>query len=162
VIGPRILRYVLQWGLAHRQTWTIARAPSPAKNISVRVTQALRQQVQDAALAARVPVSTWLRHVVQHVTTADVQASWPPGATLEDRSEDMARRALQSHDSRTYARHFMIGVDEATGQKLAALMQAFERSAAEIIHHLITQATPEDFPKSWRRTGEERQGDSRG
>jgi hypothetical protein len=50
----------------------------------------------------------------------------------------------------------MIRVDEETGRQLDLLMQTFERPAAEIIRHLITQATLADFPSSWPVTSEER------
>jgi hypothetical protein len=137
---PRLLRYVLQWGLVHAQRWplTQARPPSPAQNLSVRVTEALRQQVYDAATALRVPVSTWLRHVVQHITPDDLLASGHPEAAAEEAWEDRTRRGLRSRESRRYARRFMIRVDEATGRKLDGFMQTFERPAAEILRYFIT------------------------
>jgi hypothetical protein len=55
-----------------------------------------------------------------------------------------------SHHSPNYARRFMVRVDEEAGRKLDTMMQVFEQSAAEIIRHLITRATPADFPPSWR------------
>ena len=41
---PRLLRYLLQWGLVHGLQWPMTRdrPPSPAQNISVRVTAGLR------------------------------------------------------------------------------------------------------------------------
>jgi hypothetical protein len=48
-------------------------------------------------------------------------------------------------------------LDEGTSRKLEALTETFDRSAAEIIRQLITQAMPEDFPPSWRLAVEERQ-----
>jgi predicted HicB family RNase H-like nuclease len=59
------------------------RPPSPFQAISVRVTPALRQQVQEAAQAMGIPVSRWLGNVVQHVTPEDFPASWQPGAVSE-------------------------------------------------------------------------------
>ena len=95
------------------------------------------------------PVSRWLRHVVQHVTPQDFPASWQPGAPPKERWEDLARVTQPSHDSRTYTRRFMLRVDEDTGRKLDRFMQTFERPAAEIIRYLIARATLADFPASW-------------
>jgi hypothetical protein len=44
----------------------------------------------------------------------------------------------------------MIRVDEEAGRKLDAMMQVFGLSASEIIRHLLTGATPADFPPSWQ------------
>jgi predicted HicB family RNase H-like nuclease len=155
---PRLLRYVLPWGRAHGANWPISRdrPPSPSQNLSVRVTEDLRQQVYDTAAASGVPVSTWLRHVMQHITPDDFRTNGPPEITSEDEEEDRTRRGLRSHESQRYARRFMIRVDEATGRKLALFMQTFERPAAEIIRHLIAQATLEDFPRGWLLAAQER------
>jgi hypothetical protein len=134
------------------------RPPSPAQNLSVRVTAGLRQQVYDEARTSGVPVSTWLRQVVQHITPDDFPASGPPEITSEDEEEDRTRRRPRSHESRRYTRRFMIRVDEATGRKLALFMQTFERPAAEIIRHLISQATHAHFPKNWQREMESGEG----
>jgi hypothetical protein len=136
---PRLLRYVLQWGLAHGQQWPLThnRPPSPAQNISVRVTEGLRQQVYDATRASDRPASRWLGYVVQHVTPQGCSASWQPGAPPKELWEDLARVTQASHDSRIYTRRFIIWVAEATGRKRDLFMQTFERAAAEIIQHLI-------------------------
>jgi hypothetical protein len=148
---PRILRYLLLWGMTHGSDRPITqdRPQSPVKPFSVRVTPALRQQVHDAAHAMGVPVSRWLRHVVQHVTPEDFPANWQPGASPEGTWEDLTRVRPLSHHSPRYARRLMIRVDEAAGRKLDTMMQAFGLSAVEIVRHLITHATPEDFPPSW-------------
>jgi predicted transcriptional regulator len=44
----------------------------------------------------------------------------------------------------------MLRLDDETSEKLDALTRGFDRAAAEVIRHLIAQATPEDFPQSWR------------
>ena len=93
-------------------------SPSPAQNLSVRLTHTLRQQVHDAALASGVPVSSWLRHVVQHLTPQDFPTRWQPGAPPKEVWEDLARITQPSHDSRIYTRHFMIRVDEENGRMM--------------------------------------------
>jgi hypothetical protein len=102
-------------------------------------------------------VSSGLGHVVACVTAAEVPASWQPRISAGEVEEDLTRAARQSHESRRYERRFMIRVDETTGRKLDALMQLFAQSAADIIRHLLTQATLEDFPQSWRVAAGERQ-----
>jgi hypothetical protein len=148
---PRLLRYLLQWGVAHGSQWPLThdRPPGPAQNLSVQVAAGLRQQVHAAASAAGVSISMWLRHIVQHVTPPDFPASWQPGAPPKARWEDLTRVTHPSHDSRTYTWRFILRVDEDTGRKLDRFMQTFERPAAEIIRHLIARATLADFPASW-------------
>ena len=66
---------------------------------------------------------------------------------------------MRSYESSYFHRKFGLRLDEVTLRKLEALTQTFDRSAAEIIHHLITQATPEDFPSTWQHAvAEYRQG----
>jgi predicted DNA-binding protein len=43
----------------------------------------------------------------------------------------------------------MLRLDHPTREKLEDLSTHFNKPASEIIRHLIAQATPEDFPKSW-------------
>jgi len=50
----------------------------------------------------------------------------------------------------------MLRLDDPTREKLEELSTHFEMSAAEIIRHLIAQATPEDFPRSWHMRAAER------
>jgi hypothetical protein len=94
---------------------TPARRPGPAHSVGVRITEGVRQQVQEAAEAMGMPVSRWLGHVVACVTAADAPARWQPGVSAEEVAENLTRAALQSHNSRRYAWRFMIRVDEATG-----------------------------------------------
>ncbi len=62
---------------------------------------------------------------------------------------------MRSHDSRYFGRRFMLRLDDASWDKLDALAQHFDRSAADIIRQLIAQAKPRDFPKSWQLRVEE-------
>ena len=62
----------------------------------------------------------------------------------------------RSHDSGTYGKRFMLRLDDLTREKLEDLSSHFDTSAAEIIRHLITQAKPKDFPKSWHMRAAER------
>ncbi len=43
----------------------------------------------------------------------------------------------------------MLRLDEPSQTKLQQLITQFGASKAEVIRHLIAQAKPEDFPKSW-------------
>ena len=101
--------------------------------------------MQNAATAAGVKTAPWLRQMVRQITITDFPASWQE-----------ARPAERSHDSRTYGTRFMLRLDDPTREKLEELSTHFEMSAAEIIRHLIAQATPEDFPRSWRTRAAER------
>ena len=80
-------------------------------------------------------------------------------ATVIDSARELAGReppVERSHDSRTYGTRFMLRLDDPTQEKLEELSTHFEMSAAEIIRHLIAQATPEDFPRSWHMRAAER------
>jgi hypothetical protein len=44
----------------------------------------------------------------------------------------------------------MLRLNDETSEKLDTLTRGFNRPAVEVIRHLIAQATPEDFPQSWR------------
>lgn len=50
----------------------------------------------------------------------------------------------------------MLRLDTISQTKLRQLVTQFGASTAEIIRQLITQATPEDFPKSWQPRAAER------
>jgi hypothetical protein len=59
-----ILRYVMQWGLAHTNGWTVDRSPPDRLHlVHMLVEPELLQQVQDAAAAHSVTMAAWLRHV---------------------------------------------------------------------------------------------------
>jgi predicted transcriptional regulator len=140
-----ILHYVMQWGLAHTEGWTIDLSiPDRPHLVHMLVQPELLQQVQDAADAHGVSMATWLRHAMHQVTPEDFPPSWRAGETTP-----------RSHDSGYYGTRFMLRLDEVTSRKLTTLTQTFDRSAAEIIRQLITRATPEDFPPSWQTTAHE-------
>jgi hypothetical protein len=143
-----ILRYVMQWGLAHTTGWTIDLSILDRPHlVHMLVDRDLLQHVQAAADAHGASVAVWLRHAMRQVTPEDFPASWRAG--------DIASR---SHESGYYRQKSGMRLDEVTSAKLAALMQTFHRSAAEIIRQLIIQARPEAFPPSWQlAAGEERQ-----
>lgn len=146
------LRHLLQWGLDHGQGWKIARGRmhAQAHRIFLRIEPELRQQMREAATAAGDDVSAWLRHAFHLVTVADLPASWQAAST------EQGHAPLRAHDSRTYSRRFMLRMDTASWRKLDTLAQRFDRSAADIIRQLIAQASPEDFPQSWRMAANER------
>jgi hypothetical protein len=50
----------------------------------------------------------------------------------------------------------MLRLDETTRETLEELSRHFKKPIAGIIRQLIAQATPEDFPSSWRMTAHER------
>jgi hypothetical protein len=50
----------------------------------------------------------------------------------------------------------MLRLDDPTLEQLEDLSTHFDKPAAEIIRHLIAQATPEDFPRSWHMRAAER------
>jgi hypothetical protein len=54
------------------------------------------------------------------------------------------------------ASRFMLRPDDPSQTKLQQLIQQIGVSRAEIIRHLIAQAKPEDFPKSWQMRASER------
>jgi hypothetical protein len=58
----------------------------------------------------------------------------------------------------TYTARFMLRLDEPSQTKLQQLIKQLGASKADIIRHLIAQAKPEDFPKSWRIRATERHG----
>jgi predicted transcriptional regulator len=140
-----ILRHVMQWGLAHTTGWMVDPSiPDRPRLVHMLMDPELYQQVQDAADAHGASVATWLRYAMRQVTPDDFPPSWRTG--------DIASR---SHDSGYYDRRFQLRLDQATQRKLGSLMQTFDRSAAEIIRQLMTQATPEHFPSSWQMTAHE-------
>jgi predicted transcriptional regulator len=141
-----ILRYVMQWGLAHTHGWTLDRSiPTTAHPVTMLAEPRLLQQVQDAADAHGASVAAWERHAMRQVTLEDFPPSWRAGET-----------APRSHDSGHYGKRFMLRFDDETSIKLATLTQTFHRSAAEVIRQLVAQATPEAFPQSWHLAAEER------
>ena len=137
-----ILRYVMQWGLAQTGSWTVDRAvPGTVRTVGMLLEPKLLQQVQEGAAVHGATVAAWLRQAMRQVTPEDFPGSW--------QAEDVQDRSPRSHDSRQYRTRFMLRLDDETSEKLDTLTRGFDRSAAEVIRHLIAQATPEDFPQSW-------------
>jgi predicted transcriptional regulator len=138
----QVLRYVMQWGLAHTNEWTVDPSiPDRPHLVHMLVEPDLLHQVQEAAESHSVPVAAWLRQATRQVTHQDFPPSWHAEAARGGRA--------RSHDSRYYGQRFMLRLDDETSTKLGTLMQTFDRSAAEIIRQLIAQAKPEDFPEGW-------------
>jgi predicted transcriptional regulator len=136
----QILRHVMQWALADTHGWTVDRTiPAAVHPVTLLMDPELCQQVQDAAAAHGGSVAAWVRQAMRQVTPEDFPPSWRAGDS-----------AARSHESGYFRRKFGLCLDEETSRKLEALMHTFDRSAAEIIRALIAQATPEDFPTSWR------------
>jgi predicted DNA-binding protein len=142
-----VLGQIMQWGLSHQQTGPLDQGASqgPVRHLYFYVASALHEQVEKTAATARVNIAPWLRHMVRQVTITDFPASWQEATPRE-----------RSHDSRTYTERFMLRLDEPSQTKLQQLIQEFGTSKAAIIRHLIAQAEPEDFPKSWQMKAAER------
>ena len=142
-----VLCQIMHWGLSHAQTGPLDQGASqgPVRHLSLYVASELHEQVEKAATAVGVKTAPWLRHMVRQITIADFPASWQEATPRE-----------RSHDSLTYTERFMLRLDEPSQTKLQQLTKQFGASKAEIIRHLIAQATPEDFPRSWHMKASER------
>jgi predicted transcriptional regulator len=141
-----VLRYVMQWGLAHTQGWTInPLIPERFHLMHMLVEPNLLQQVEAAAEAHHVTVASWLRQAMLQVIPDEFPPSWRVGET-----------SVHSHESGYFHRKFGLRLDEVTSRKLEAFTQTFDRAAAEIIRQLIIQTTLEDFPPSWLLAARER------
>jgi predicted transcriptional regulator len=135
-----ILRHAMQWGLTQTGGWTVdMTVPGTVRTVGMLLEPELLQQVQEAAAAHGATVAAWVRHMLQQVTIEDFSESWRLGVA-----------GVRSHESGYYQRRFMLRLDDETSKKLDTLTRGFDRPAAEVIRHLIAQATPEDFPQSWR------------
>ena len=144
----QILRHVMQWGLAHTNRWTIDQSiPDRPHLVHRLVDPELLARVQDAADAHGASVAAWVRQAMRQVTLEDFPASWRAGET-----------APRSHESGYFRRKLGLRLDESTSRTLATLTQRFDRSAADVIRHLIAQAPLEDFPPSWQGAVDEREG----
>jgi predicted transcriptional regulator len=142
------LRFVMSWGLTHTQGWTIDQSiAATVPRVPVLLEPDLLQQVQEAAAAHGVTVAAWVRHAMRQVTPDDFPLSWHAVAAQGSRP--------RSHDSRQYGTRFMLRLDASTRGRLEDLSHHFDRSHAEIIRQLITQAKPGDFPESWQMAAEE-------
>jgi predicted transcriptional regulator len=136
-----VLISIMQWGLDCGPTDTIDHGISQGslRQLSLYVPFDLYARVQQAATAAGVQTSPWLRHMVRQISITDFPASW---------QEEPPRE--RSHDSRHYGKRFMMRLDPQTWETLEELSKRFEKSAAEIIRQLVAQATPDDFPQTWQ------------
>lgn len=144
-----VLCHIMHWGLNHGQTGPLDQGESPrqVRHLHLYVPSKLHEHVQKAATVAGVKGALWLRHMVRQISVTDFPASWQEATPHE-----------RSHDSRTYTARFMLRLDELSETKLQRLVTQVGTSTADIIRHLIAQATPEDFPKSWRMRATERHG----
>ena len=142
-----VVCHIMQWGLTREQTVSLdpGEAQGPVRHLSLYVESELHEQVAIAATAAGVRIVWWLRHMVRQITMTDFPASWQ-----EERAPE------RSHDSRTYDTRFMLRSDHLTRQRLEDLSTQFNMPASEVIRHLIAQAKPEDFQKSWHMKAAER------
>ena len=142
-----VLSQIMEWGLNRRQTGPLDQGESPAqvRHLHLYVPSELHEQVEKAAVAAGVKTAPWLRHMVRQITIEDFPASWQEATPRE-----------RSHDSPTYTERFMLRLDEPSQTKLQQLIKKFGTSQAAIIRHLLAQAKPEDFPKSWHMKASER------
>jgi hypothetical protein len=85
--------------------------------------------------------------MVRQIATTDFPASWQEATPPE-----------RSHDSHTSTTRFMLRLDERSETTLQHLITQFGVSKADIIRHLIAQATPKDFPPSWHLRAAARRG----
>jgi predicted transcriptional regulator len=137
------LRHTMQWGLTQTRGWTVDRAvPGTVRTVGMLLEPELLQQVQEGAAVHGATVAVWLRQAIRQITLEEFPDSW--------QAEDIQGRRPRSHDSRQYRTRFMLRLDDETSEKLHTLTRTFDRSAAEVLRHRIAQATPEDFPQSWR------------
>jgi predicted transcriptional regulator len=153
-----VLRHVMRWGLTRVKTGTVDQHDlhGPVCHIFITIERELHEQVHEAAMGAGGNVTPWLRHLMLQVAVSDFPASWQTAAREPTRTGQSLRTARRSHDSRDYDTGFMFRLDEAARAKLQDLVEYFAVSRADIIRQLIAQATPEDFPRSWRMKTQER------
>jgi hypothetical protein len=71
-----ILRYIMQWGLAHTRGWRLDRSiPDRPHLVHMLVEPELLQWVQDAADTHGATVAAWLWHAMRQVTPEDFPAT---------------------------------------------------------------------------------------
>jgi predicted transcriptional regulator len=135
-----ILCQIIHGDLSHEQLEPLdqGEAPGLVCHLHLYVPSELHEQVPKAATAAELKTAPWLRTMARQVTIQDFPTS-----------EQEATPRERSHDSRTHTDHFMLRLDQPIREKLEDLSTHFNKPASEIIRHLIAQATPEGFPKSW-------------
>ena len=142
-----VLCHIMHWGISREPTEPIEQGECQgvARHLSLYVPSDLHEQVEKTAIAAGVKAAPWLRHMVRQVSVTDFPASWQEATPRE-----------RAHDSPTYTARFMLRLDKPSQTKLEQFIKEFDASKAAIIRHLLAQATPEDFPKSWQMGVSER------
>jgi hypothetical protein len=111
-----ILRYVMQWALAHTTAWTIDASIADRPHlVHILVEPDPLHQVQEAAESHSVPVAAWLRQAMRQVTLEEFPASWREGKSVP-----------RSHESGYYDRKFGLRLDAVTSDKLEVLTQTFD------------------------------------
>lgn len=152
-----ILRQIMHWGVNRDHSGPIPDADrGPFSSFFVLVDGTLHEQVQRAAMEAGMHMASWLRHMVRQMAPGDFPPSWHGGPAEVPTINPYGRAARHSHDSRHYDTRFMLRLNGSAGAKLQQLVEALQTSKAEIIRHLILQATPADFPEQWRLAVAER------
>jgi hypothetical protein len=142
-----VLCHIMEWGLSQGPTGALdqGESPGPVRHLHLYVPSDLHEQVEKAAAAAGLKTAPWLRHRVRQTAIEDFPASWQEATPTQ-----------RSHDSHTYTARFMLRLNRTSFLKLQELVNRFDVPKATIIRHLIAQATPEDFPKSWQMRETER------
>jgi hypothetical protein len=141
-----VLCQIMHWGVSRGETPPLDQgdAQGPVRHLYLYVASNLHARVEKAATAAGLKTAPWLCHMVRQITIED----------FPDSCQETTPRE-RSHDSPTYTARFMLRLDEPSQTKLQQLIKEFGTSKADLIRHLIAQATPEDFPESWHmRTAE--------
>jgi hypothetical protein len=141
-----VLHHIMQWGLSREPTEPVDQGASqgPVRHLHLYISSDLHKRVRKAAIAAGMKIAPWLRYMIRQVTIQDFPPSWQEATPIE-----------RSHDSRTYTERFMLRLDEPSQTKLEHLIKELGASKAEIIRHLITHATPEEFQESWHKRAAE-------
>jgi hypothetical protein len=144
-----VICHIMHWGLSRERPGPLTHgvSPAPVRHLHHSVLSDLHARVEKAAAAAGVKAASWLRHMARQIAITDFSVSWQEVTPRE-----------RSHHSRTHTERFMLRLDDPTREKLEDLSTQFNESAAEVIHQLITQANPEDFPQSWRMRAAEHHG----
>jgi predicted transcriptional regulator len=142
-----VLCHILRWGLSRGLAEMLNGGASkgPVRHLYLYVEIELHEPVVQAAAAASMTITSWLRAMVRQITLTDFPPSWHE-ATPEERS----------YDSRIYDTRFTLRLDETSQTKLQQLISHLRASKADIIRQLILQATPGDFPTSWHVKAAER------
>jgi len=137
-----VFRQVMDGGLRHGIEWRVnhRRVSDPVHTIVVHLEPKVRPRVHAAARAAGSEASAWVCHMLQQVTLEDLPAHWQTG-----------EGDPHAHDSCHDEKRDMMRLDRLTRQKLDEWSEHVGTSIAEIIRHLVNQATPEDFPETWPR-----------